>query len=612
MSATKPTQILVGVADAEAEAVLDAAVAEARRRGAGLHLVHAVGPFLQASDLESQESIAQSSRRDGAAILEAAAQSVRQRGGDDVPVSTELVHGPPAPTLTAMGTDRGLVFLERRAYRHVPTLSVTNAVAARSQAVVVVVPAGIDPPAESAPVVVGVKDAELSVEVVRAALDAARSRGVVLRIVHAWSYSPGYDDLVFVGTARIELEDRVRSALDHALGDLLAEYPDVRTELVIRHGGEADVLVREAGDAGLVVLGRHQSRVPFLPHLGSVARGVLRAAPCPVMVVDPLPTAVPTEEVGAPAQPLPEGHPLVVAAVDGSPASEAAIRRAVHEARSDGGALRLVHVVPDYVPVSTMMPLWPADLAATGRGILRSAERVARAAGPDVEIESRLAHGSRVRAIVEAAEDARLLVLGRDRSMAQRLVTGRTAAAVAGRSPCPVEAVSADRTDDDVRGVVVVGVRSAEDDITLLADALEVAADRGARLVVLHAWAMPSGYDGLVEAGVAADAWDRRCTEILEPVLDGLRTRYPAVPTELRIVRARPAHALVEASQEADLVVLMRRHERGPSTWRLGGTTRAVLGGAHCDVRVVPPPAPVGTPAHGASRDAGRVAAAHS
>ena len=461
------------------------------------------------------------------------------------------------------------------------TLSVTNGVATRARVPVVSVPTGWDEHASSAPVCVGVKDPALSHEVVRLALEEARGRQVPLRILHGWHYTDGYDDVVFDDEARTAHEIELRLMLTERLATLLAEYDDVQTELVIQHAHAADALVDESRTAGLLVLGRHQSRISFAPHLGSTVRAVLKESRCPVMAVDPEPR---------PAEPdTDEATRPVVAAVDGSAGSDSAIRKAVHEARALEAPLRLVHVVPDYAPVSPMLPLTPADLAETAQTILRDAEGVARTADPELEsIEMRMPRGSRVRGIVDASVGARLLVVGRDRSLLQRLVSGRTAAGVAERASCPVEAVPPDWQETVHHGDVVVGVRSAQDAAPLLAHAFPVAAGRSSRLTVLHAWKIPTGYDDIIASRVALDEWEAHTVTELEPVLVPLRARYPEVPVEIVVVHDHPVHALVRASESADLLVVMRHPHRVPML-HLGGTARAVLKAAHCTVRVIPP-----------------------
>ena len=206
-------------------------------------------------------------------------------------MSTELAYEPVVSALIGLSAQAGVVLLERGTHRHVATLSTANGVAARAHTPVVVVPAGWEEPTADAPVVVGVERPEQSTLVVRAALEAARARGVGLRIVHAWQLQPR---LRRPGVRRgrpHRARDGAALLLLAALHDLLSTYPDVALELVMQHGRPGDVLAREADDAGLVVLGRHQSRVPLAPHLGSVVRAVLRTAPCPVMVVDPLPAS---------------------------------------------------------------------------------------------------------------------------------------------------------------------------------------------------------------------------------------------------------------------------------------------------------------------------------
>lgn len=137
--------------------------------------------------------------------------------------------------------------------------------------------------------------------------------------------------------------------------------------------------------------------------------------------------------------------------------------------------------------------------------------------------------------------------------------------------------------------VVVVGVKAEAHAQELLADAFEVARQRGATLVVLHAWKLPNAYDDIVETRVAVEQWSRESTLEMEELLRDLRSQHPEVKVEVRIVHDHPSHALVEASHEADLVVLVRRAHGVPPAAHLGSTARAVLRSAHSPVRVVAP-----------------------
>lgn len=288
----------------------------------------------------------------------------------------------------------------------------------------------------------------------------------------------------------------------------------------------------------------------------------------------------------------PDGSDLVVLGVDGSAANLGALRYAVAEARLLGGRLKLVHVVPDYLTVAPMVPLTAAEFTETGTEILRSAEAVARELAPDLEVEGWLHHGNRPAELIHGAAGAAVLVVGRDgRPLAQRLLRGDTAAAVAARADLPVVEVPADwqpRPEAD-EPVVIVGVKAGTHAPELLADAFEVARQRHATLVVLHAWKLPNAYDDIVETRVAVEQWSRESTLEMEDLLRDLRAERPDVKVEVRILHDHPGHALVEASGEADLVVLVRRAHGVPPAAHLGSTARAVLRSAHSPVRVVAP-----------------------
>lgn len=284
----------------------------------------------------------------------------------------------------------------------------------------------------------------------------------------------------------------------------------------------------------------------------------------------------------------------VVVGVDGTTANRGALRYAAQEARRSGGGLRLVHVVPDYVPISPMMPLLPGDLTETGAAILSQVEDEVRAHASDVPVESWLRHGSRATELVRAAADAGVLVVGRDdRPVVTRLVDGDTATRTAARATVPVVEVPprwhADVDPVHDHGVVLVGVKSPAHADALLGQAFAAARERSARLTVLHAWHLPSAYDDLIEGRVAREQIRQEGTAEVEQLLEHWRTGCPEVDVEVRIVHDRPAHALLEASASADLVIIVRRGHGVPAATHLGGTARAVLRNAECPVMVVPP-----------------------
>lgn len=292
MLETKPAKVLLGVGNEDAEGALAYAVAEARRRETGVHVLHAVPGVTTGADPSMMVIEGDALCAEGGRVLGEVARRLEHELGE-LPVSTELHNGPVVPAITGTSRHAAVVVLQRQRMGHpgrIPTLSVTNAVAAHSDVPVVAVPAGWQPdPDRDRLVVAGLGEVEVSPDVVHAALEEAERRGGRVRLVHAWRYSQRYDDLVFAESTRQEFDDELRRQLEAALEPVLAGNPGVPVELVTAHGRPADLLVAESASAGLVVMGRHRSSMPWGPHLGSVVRAVLRESVCPVMVVDPVP-----------------------------------------------------------------------------------------------------------------------------------------------------------------------------------------------------------------------------------------------------------------------------------------------------------------------------------
>jgi nucleotide-binding universal stress UspA family protein len=281
--------------------------------------------------------------------------------------------------------------------------------------------------------------------------------------------------------------------------------------------------------------------------------------------------------------------PHVVVGVDGSSDNLGAVRYAIAQAVARDAVLRLVHVVPDYLPVSPMFPLTPYELTETATSILHEAAARVRASDPNVRVEARLCHGTRSVRLAEAADRAELLVVGRDgRPLSHRLLRGDLATGVTARARVPVVVVPA-AWQPEQRGVVLVGVKAPKHAPELLAAAFAAASRTGAKLVVIHAWKLPSAYDDIIEARVDTEKWESEATLEMESLLRDWRAAYPDVEVESRIVHDHAGHALVEASRAADLLVIVRREHGVPAAMHLGSTARTVLHAAHCPVQVVVP-----------------------
>ncbi|WP_067429708.1 universal stress protein [Nocardioides jensenii] len=279
----------------------------------------------------------------------------------------------------------------------------------------------------------------------------------------------------------------------------------------------------------------------------------------------------------------------IVIGVNGTEGSSAAIREGVLEAKRTGSAVRLVHVVPNCLPTSPFLLDLPTMLTEAGRQLLDEARRTAESMAPGLVVEADLLHGSRARELARSANGARALYVGSDNRIGiDHLFRGDVCAGVVARATCPVMVARVEPAGEP-HDTILVGVKASSHSAELLAAAFAAADERGSSLIVLHAWMLPSAYADLGTSGPALEEWTRYATEETESLLKDWRTGYPDVEVELRIVHAEAAQALVSASEEADLLVVVRRSHGVPAAMHLGGVAHALLRAARCPVLVVPP-----------------------
>lgn len=136
---------------------------------------------------------------------------------------------------------------------------------------------------------------------------------------------------------------------------------------------------------------------------------------------------------------------------------------------------------------------------------------------------------------------------------------------------------------------VVLGLDLEHADASVIEFAFQAAARRTADLRVVHGWSLPAYYgysgatDAVAEGELLAEA-QRRLTDVLHP----WREKFPCVQVHEQAVVGGAGPHLVDASRDAELVVVGRRHRQTPVGTHIGPVTQAVLHHSTAPVAVVP------------------------
>lgn len=287
----------------------------------------------------------------------------------------------------------------------------------------------------------------------------------------------------------------------------------------------------------------------------------------------------------------------ILVGIDGGEGGRAALRYAAAEAERSGDELWLVHLVPPATVPGVIDPyVAQASVGSNhdiGAGLLERAAKEAMSLVPADRVTSTLMRGDAADGLVQMAAATRLVVLGGQHASAlERIFTGSVVNRVAGHAPVPVAVVPDLWPSGAGADRVVVAVKDRDDAAGLVARALSQAAGRGAELVILHAWDVPTPYDGVALSRDDLADWEDSIRQELERTLDRARHHRAApatlVETRIEVRRGQPARVIADASAECDLLVIGRRRHTFPAG-RLGSTGRALLRESHCPIEVLPP-----------------------
>ncbi|MFG2006232.1 universal stress protein [Spirillospora sp. NPDC048911] len=266
------------------------------------------------------------------------------------------------------------------------------------------------------------------------AVEEAVLRGVPLVVCHAWHWPYPFQQhdhqaLELVrGMGDRAVDDGVRRARRLAVG--------LELRRLVTRGTPAVALLTAARSASLVVLGSRGSGGFEALRMGSTAMQVPAHTDRPVIVVPPVVQVARHDGV------------RIVAGVDGSPASDAALDFALSEAELRD------------LPVTAVCSWWdPGALPGPDHSAFADAELVkraakarfeaavarARSAHPKVYVESRFVVQRPQVALVDIARGATLLVVGdRGFGSAPQTLLGDVTRTVLHEAPCPVAIVHAE------------------------------------------------------------------------------------------------------------------------------------------------------------------------
>jgi nucleotide-binding universal stress UspA family protein len=264
----------------------------------------------------------------------------------------------------------------------------------------------------------------------------------------------------------------------------------------------------------------------------------------------------------------------VVVGVDGSRAAVRAATWAVDEAVSRDIPIRLVHVVDNETG--------GASPQASSQSVLHDAQVAVEATATPVKIETDIARGRPLAALVEASRSAAMVCVGPIGLRPPAANVGSTAAGLVSSAHCPVAIVRGrDRLGRRSDGWVVVEADDSPAASAVLQQGVEEARLRGGRLQVITTWQprFSGGHDDNAVSEVRAQL-DRR--------LAHWTRRHPDL--EIRSV-AVPGTILDYLAKQVDSVqlVVVGKTQSGDARELVGPAGHAALHHTECSVLVVCP-----------------------
>lgn len=283
----------------------------------------------------------------------------------------------------------------------------------------------------------------------------------------------------------------------------------------------------------------------------------------------------------------------IVVGYDGSTGSRSALRWATAEAVRTMAPLRLVEAF-ELVIITRPSPghVVPLEAVRTARqtGLDAVAESV-RLHHPGLTVETRLEGGPAARVLIDAAEEARTVVLGsRGLGGWSGLLVGSVAVQVTTHAQCPVVVIPHEQRPHAHRGAtVVVGVDGSKSSAKAIDFAFDQAEAMHAEVVAVHAWTSPflTYADGASMLQFDEEKVREEARLLVAESVAGAAADHPDVHWTTELTMGAAAQALVRRAESANLIVVGSRGRGGFTGLLLGSVGQTVLHHAHCPIAVV-------------------------
>jgi nucleotide-binding universal stress UspA family protein len=285
---------------------------------------------------------------------------------------------------------------------------------------------------------------------------------------------------------------------------------------------------------------------------------------------------------------------LIAAGVDGYPEGRDAAALGAILARAAGGELLLVAVHPEPLVVLPAELGWTAMRKQAEEALRQTRDEVAPGARTVVETDWSV---PRALERVVAREHRNLMIMGSSRLGPQgRVRIGKRTRQLLCHFRCALAVAPRGLSSAPGRRLSLVGVGydGSEESGAALALAGSIAVAAGAKLSVRGV--VDDRLPGVGWPSLGRDQLVSIWSELTEPIVESLRARAQAAAdatgadVAVEVCRGRPADALMELGEHADLLVIGSRRWGAVTRVLVGSTGEALLHDAGCPVLVVPRP----------------------